>query len=311
MLFRSDMFQDIEIAKEFLDIYLNKDIHQAVDWPTFRLYDTSLIGARGNQKYADVLYIAQLKDHPVEIFFMLNHERMPDELLGVKIDEYKAAVMRRNKRQDNKNLTFMISFTLYNGKQSPYPYSYPYVHSHLLKCMGKSVMDTLALSEPNLFDIISVSEHHLLDRSIHGDKDCSNIALASHGNVGIAELFMKHINDPDIRGWLGGNKELIYNLERSEHAYSSLDYLSGANGYEMKDLLSLFNDISPILKEKMITTRQQMVNEGIVLGIKHGEQLGIKKTARQMLMGAAPISKVQEWTGLSRKELEKLKKGGM
>ena len=124
-------------------------------------------------------------------------------------------------------------------------------------------------------------------------------------------------------------------MERSVHAYSSLDYLSSANGYNMEDLLSLFNDISPILKEKMITTRQRMVNEGIALGmkkgeqlgikrgeqlgikkgeqlgIKKGEQLGIKKTARQMLMGAAPISKVQEWTGLSRKELEKLKKEGI
>ena len=99
-----DLMQDPELVKEFLFIYLDKDIQQAIEWSTLTPYDTSLIGSKGKQLYADVLYKALTKKGGAEMFFIFNHERKPDQLLPVKVEEYVLGTLRKSVRQDQKNL---------------------------------------------------------------------------------------------------------------------------------------------------------------------------------------------------------------
>ena len=299
-----DMFQHCDLAKEFLDIYLDRDIHKEVDWATFTPYDTSFIGGKERQKYADILYSAQIKDQAIEVLFMLNHERNPDKMLGLKIAEYIIGATRRSLRQGHDRHVFVLSFTLYNGVQRPYPYPYPYSYSHLSNLTGMGLIDKLRLSEQSLIDL----------------SRCEDAVLYAHGNVGLVELFMKQVNNDDIVKWLGHDKNFVLNLERSQYVDRSLRYLVDVNAYEMRILLSLLEEISPKLKEKMLTTSQQIerkgIQQGMQQGIQQGKQLGfskgVKQIAKQMLLHLhMDIDLTQKATGLSREELEALQKEGM
>ena len=303
-----DTFQDRALAKEFLGIYLNKEIHQAVDWDTFTVYDTSFIGANGMQKYADVLYVAQIKAQPIDLLFMLNHERKPNKHLGIKIGEYSLGAMRRGLRQEPGRHMFVISYTYYNGVRSPYPHAYPYSYSQFLNFEAKNLMERLILHAQNLLDVSAYK---------HTD-------IGSHGTVGIAELFMKHVDNVDVGTWLVGNEALLESFEGSECLDRSWNYLADVNECEVKKLVNLFEESLPKSKEKMLSIRQQIKKEGIQEGInqgiqegisqgrQEGERLGLRKIARQMLfqlhMG---MDVIQRATGLSVEELEQLKEEGM
>ena len=289
-----DMFQHRDLAKEFLSIYLDQDIYKEVDWNMFNLYDTSLIGARGSQKYADVFYSAQIKGQPIDVLFMLNHERKPDEFLGIRIGEYALGAMRRSMRQKNGRYVFVLSFTLYNGLRRPYPYTYPYPYSHLIGLKSTNLIDKLLLSTQNLLDV-----------SIHDDT-----VLTSHGNVGIVELFMKHVNNVDVATWLCQNKQLVENLEKSEYLHRSLLYLADVNDCEVEKLVTLFEKLLPKSKENMLTIRQQIEKKGVQQGIQQGMQCRDLEIARQMLLHLhLSMDVTQKATGLSREVLEKLQKG--
>lgn len=95
--------QNLELAKELLTIYPDKDIQQEVGWDTLTPYDTSL---QGKQRYADVLYKALTKKGSTEMFFIFSHERKPDELLPVKVAEYVLGTVRKSVRQQQEKPNF-------------------------------------------------------------------------------------------------------------------------------------------------------------------------------------------------------------
>ena len=135
--------------------------------------------------------------------------------------------------------------------------------------------------------------------------------MGSHGSVGIAELFMKHVDNVHVDTWLVKNEALMESFEGSECVKRSWNYLADVNECETEKLVTLFESSLPKSQEKMLSIRKQIEKaskqEGRQEGWQEGIQEGLRKTARQMLVGEVPISKVQKWTGLSPKELKKLK----
>jgi len=284
-----DSLQDVEVIKKFLHTHLEQDILQEIQWDSLTPYDTSLIGAKGKQLYADVLYRALTKDSQAEMFFMFNHERKPSELLGIRVEEYILGTVRKSVRQRKQRPIFILCFTIYNGLRQPYPYPH-------------SLIDYFANRE--LAKKILFNSHRLIDLSAYSDEE-----LSGHGTLGAIELLMKHIDNPNLPDWIRSHPSIIQKLESGDHLTRSIDYLVEAGHHSVEDLLALFEEISPKFKEGMLTTRQQIEKQGLRKGRQEGMQQGMQaksfEIARYMLKDQTPKEKVSMWTGSGFKAVKK------
>lgn len=309
--FYKDCMHHLEVVRKFLEVYLDKEIQEAIDWSTLAPYDTSLIGEKGKQLYADVLYRALTKQG-AEVFLIFNHERKPDELLLIRMSEYGSGTLKRSIKQKQGKPAFIVSFTLYNGSKHPYPYP-------------KDILDYY--EDRELARKLLLSGHRIIDLSDYSDEE-----LANHGPLSAMELFMKHIDNPDLLEWIRKNRSIIKELESSSYLDRSIDYLIEAGNYEVEELLTLFEEVSPKIKEEMLstrqqierdvlkrasskfkeelkTTKQQIERQAIKQGRQEGLQQGIQQVAKSLLSQLhLDLKAVQQATGLSQEELERLQK---
>ena len=180
--------------------------------------------------------------------------------------------------------------TRYNGQTHPYPYA-------------RSVVDYFEhreLARKILFDT-----HQVIDLHAYPDE-----VLASHKQLSVLELFMKHADNPALPKWLEANAELTKKLAAHKYIERSLRSISDAGYHRIEALLNSLGKVSEKLKEDMLTTTQQIersaLKEGIQLGMQEGrqeEKLGI---AKEMLQDKMPKEQISKWTGLSEAELAQL-----
>ena len=57
------------------------------------------------------------------IYFLLEHQSTPDELMAFRKLQYNVALMNQHLKKGNKKLPVIVSLCLYNGNKSPYPHS--------------------------------------------------------------------------------------------------------------------------------------------------------------------------------------------
>ena len=198
-----DLMQDIEIAQEFLLTYLDKVISEQIDWNTLALYDGSLIGGANKQLYADVVYRAKTSKHKTDVFFILNHERKPDKLLPLRSLEYVLGTLKKTIKQQQKKPGLIIHITWYNGKRKPYPYA-------------RHIFDYFA--EKELAQRIIFSSYKLINPHEIPDEE-----LASHEQLGILELFMKHADNPKLLPWIEANRAIASKLAAHKYLKRSIE----------------------------------------------------------------------------------------
>ena len=278
-LFFKDLMHDIEAAKEFLLNYIDEEVKTLIDWDTLAPYDSSLIGNNNKQRYADVLYVAKTKAHKTDVFLILNHERKADRLLPIRLQEYVLGVLKKNIKQ-KKNPEFILHLTWHNGKKGPYPYE-------------KSIFDYFQEKEV-------AKKMFLQPCTIINPHDLSDHEMADHVHTNVMELFMKYGDDPDLLLWLEANPEIVKKLAENKYIDRAIEYVADVGYHKVEDLLATFEKVSEKLKKTMLTTAQQLQQQG-----RQVKALDIAKNMLfQLHLG---MDVVQKATGLTGKELKNLK----
>ena len=75
-------FSKEEVAKDFLDTQLPKEISELLDTSTFELLKDSFIDDRLSEHLSDLLYKVPLKDKPAKtyVYVLMEHKSMEERL---------------------------------------------------------------------------------------------------------------------------------------------------------------------------------------------------------------------------------------
>ena len=165
---------------------------------------------------------------------ILNHEREPDELLPIRTLEYILGTLRKVVKQKQGKPAFIIQLTLYNGQKHPYPYA-------------RSVFDYFEHRE--LARKILLDAHRVID--LH---DYPDDVLASHQQLNVRELFMKHADHPALPQWIEANAEITKKLAAHKYIERSLRYIANARYQRIEDLLNSLGKVSAIFKLNFLPT---------------------------------------------------------
>ncbi len=278
-----DILEDTEIAREFLQAFMNSRAQEGIDWSTLEVYDTALFGENNKALYADVIYRAQTYAQE-DIFFIINHETKLDWLLSIRKLEYKLGTLRKTVKQ-KKQPALIYFLTWQSGALVPADYP-------------RSIADYFR--NPTLAKALFLEDDIIVAQELSDEK------LLQSGKASVLTIFMKYASSPQFPDWIEKNKEIVEILAENKYIDRSIEYLLEVGYHDEEALKKAFTKSSEKLKQKMLTTKQRIEKKSMQRGMEQ-ERFSIARNMLHQLRLGTEV--VKQATGLSDAELFRLAKG--
>ncbi len=262
--------------------------------------DKSFILQDFNDKEADVVYKAKLKDQEVIFYVLMELQSTVDYLIPYRLLLYMTEIWRDIFKNVSENeakrktfrLPVIVPMVLYNGDAN---WSVPIEF--------KDTLGSADLFEDNVLDF----KYILFDVQRYEEKELLELSNL----VGSVFLVDKSNELQDIIEQLKKLIAIIKNLETEEFRL----FTNWAEKILTRDLplkqkgkvTNFLKDTRPEEVEEMITNVERVLKKSWKEAETKGVEKGVEKVARQMLIDGEPVEKIMKYTGLSEEELEKLK----
>lgn len=299
---------DLKVAREFMDLYLDPEIHKLCDFDTLELISGAYVGTDLKTYYADMVFKVALKGETrrdAHIAIIAEHQStprkfMPLRILGYQVNELQEHVKRY---KDSKPLPLVVAIVYYSGKK---PYTYP-----------TDIAELFA-------DLAVDCKQHLGKFTLANVSQMDDDEILTHQQLAAVEMALKHIHDKDFSQATGVMFEAI--MKSHENGINTIlietliSYL--ADGREQGEIKPLFNKMQQVSEysEIVMSYAESLRNEGKREGIKLGKQEGIKlgehlgeqkaqqEIARNLLKSGIDSTVVAKVTHLTKAQIEELKK---
>ncbi len=298
-------------ARDFLLIHLPEHLRVLCDLRTLQLESGSFIEEDLRASHSDILYSLKTQTGEGYIYVLIEHQSSPDRHMAFRLMRYAIAAMQRHLDKGHHQLPLVIPLLFYHGKTSPCPHSMRWLDG---------------FSQPEVAERLYSQNFQLVDITTIPDEQ-----LIQHRRVAMLELLQKHIRQRDM-------------MEISEQLVSILS-LGYTNRRQFKTLLNYMlqagNAADPVAflrklalkvplkphKETLMNIAQFLEERGRKQGVLQGMKVGIEKgrrkgwqegrgeglqeaaerIARAMLEDGQEPSQVAKLTGLSLRQLDKLR----
>ena len=292
-----------EVAIAFLKGHLPQELVAMIDFDSLELTKGDFVDDFF-QFHNDVTYKAKINGKQSFIYFLVELQRIPEELMAFRMLCYLVLLLKTYYRQNKhvKKLPLVLPICLYNG-QVKYPFS-------------TSIYD--CFEDPSTARSLQFIEQFiLLDMNTY-----SRAALLKHGSSSLFQTLYKESHTGDFTALLQSFSPSFLSSLDSSYLYSSAKYMfhqsaadKGAQAVKLlvdaisnQDTRRLIMSYSDQLRQEGI---QQGVQQGVQQGIQQGVQTRSLEIARNMLFNLhLDLEVIQKATGLSREELSKLQASG-
>lgn len=297
-LFKKAM-SDIRVAKEMIESYLPAEVLQHFNISTLRISKATYIDGQYAQSAADIVYSMKSKSNQQSYLYCLwEHQSKADPNMMLRFLNYSCRIMQHHKDQGNKFLPIVIPALVYNGKNTPYPFSCDLFEAFADKELARQLMFQPA---------------HLIDLSIKDDSE-----ILEHKWAAFMQMLLKHLRADDL-------------LPKLELLQKHISYLSQFDGESilrsMLECMMLEGKISDqerfieivkknsentgehimtFAQELMHKGRQKGMQEGLQTGMQEGVKQGISQIVTNMMRKNINKHDIAELSGISIKEIELL-----
>ena len=85
--------QEVAIARAFLQAHLPKDLQKRIHFDSMRLTNNEFVLPHLQQIHSDVVYECQIDEKASYVYFLIEHQSSPDELMAFRKLQYNIALM--------------------------------------------------------------------------------------------------------------------------------------------------------------------------------------------------------------------------
>lgn len=280
-------FTDIEVATNFIEIYLPKKIKQNCDFSTLKIEPGSFVDGDLKQHYSDILYSLKVNGIKGYVYLNVEHQSTPQELMPFRMLRYKVAIMQQHLAGGNKKLPIVIPMLFYHGK-GQYPYSL-----RLIDCF-----DNPEFAKEHFFD-----DPLTIDLNLMSDEE-----IYKHKKLAFLEIVQKHIFTRDL-DYIADHISKLVKITQPEHdLFNSLVYYMLLKG-ETANVDSVIEKLKTIedYEEDVMNAAQQLKQQGLQQGLQQGREEGEHRKAiaiaKSMLAKRLNSGLIKEITGLSDQDL--------
>ena len=305
-------------AKDFIENNIPKEALDVIDMESLELIKDIFINEELQESFSDLIYRVKINNKNAYISFLLEHKSYRDKLAIFQLNKYILESWITIIQKDNtEELPIIIPMLIYHGQEKwnlktdlrdmipgfdelpnyfkkrvpVFKYDFfnigEYKESDFKKLTRLTAMMLKAFKDAFEKDLEVVLENFLIAlEEIEKEESLETIIYYGEIYLRYIELTNSNATEEDI-------KEGIRKLDGKGAVTMSI--------LERRELLGIEKGI-----EKGIAKGRR---EGIQEGRQEGKLEGIKKVAKNLLKEGAEISLVVKTTGLSKSEVEKLKRG--
>jgi len=303
--FFKETFGHVEVTKSFLQHYLPPQVRTSIDIDTLKPEKDSYINEDLEEGFSDLLFSVKMEGAKGYIYLLFEHKSYSDKTTVFQVLKYMAEIWTTKMKKENMNqVPMIIPLVIYHGASqwkmgntlggfiSSYDDLPSTLHSFIPNYIYllydiSSFTDEEIRGEARIRIIFTmfrdVKHAHNIEQVLEIiDKAITYLKELDHKRTGIAyfETFMRYIVSATKNLTTADTEKIVRKIET--------DYAEGS--------------------EVIMTLADIWREEGIKEGIKEGKKEGIKEVAKNMLVNEVDIGTICKFTGLTRNEVEKIKK---
>jgi predicted transposase YdaD len=295
------------IAQAFIYQHSLIYLREKVDWGQLVRVDRTNTDDTLKQRRRDIIYKAPFLNEEGTVFFAIEHQSENDPTIPIRFLRYTADNLENHLNEGNKKWPLLVNILLYHGTRAPYP----------LSCESTDYYENPLFGKQELW-----FRFHVIDLTQLSDEE-----ILTYGLCAPLEILLKHSRDGAFELKVEAYRKVFhactdqvgdkYIYAMLSYAYSLEDLKVGEKIHKfVKEVYKLKPEIimtygELLTKEARLEARLEGIEEGMEKGIEKGMEKGMKKEklviAKNMLRKGCEISFMQEVTGLSKEEVEKLK----
>ena len=286
-----------ENALDFVYGVLPDTLREKLDLSTLSIEPNSYIDNKLAESFSDIVYSCSVEGNTVvKISLLFEHKSYPDPYPHIQILKYIANIWEQLRKQQRKP-QIVIPIVVYHGK----------------KKWRKRNMTSYFKESGNEFCMFIPSfEYILVDLSQYTNEHIKE-GIFNRAAVKIWLLLQKHIFDRKRIGrYLRDFLKLGILYYREQEGLQFLEsvcrYILLATDLETKQVVQAAQQIPESAKEVIMTTGEKLMKQGFEQGIEQGIKQAKLEDARKMLDKGYRMEDIYDITGLSKEEVEKLKK---
>jgi hypothetical protein len=261
------VFEDPRRAAEEFRVVFPRDLAALIDWRKLKPEPTELADAALRKRYPDLRFSTRLREIPVLIDVVFEHQSTPDLQMPVRFYTKTASLWTEATRREKQKMPPVFNILLFNGKR-PWPGSLD-----LWTCIDGG--DFLQERYPGVLP----TQHIFID-DLPGTSDADIEARPQSAQVKLALLMLKHARQGDSVEALGRQAALVEQLPE-EAVVQTLRYVLQADPAATPHgaIKALERPLGTRGRELVMTYGQQMEAKGE----RRGERRGIVRTLRRIL----------------------------
>jgi predicted transposase/invertase (TIGR01784 family) len=298
-VFFKKAISNMQVAKEFFDVYLPEDIKNKVDLNTLSQQKETFLDHDLGEGSVDVLFSVQFNKEKGYFYVLVEQQTQVNHWMPFRLGKYMMRICDHHLKThpQEKHLPLIYPLIFYTGTKK---YNAP--------------LDLWSLyHDPDLAKSFWVNPFQVIElQTIEDEK------LRQHLWSGVMSYIMKRIYSKDIFPFLQQIKPLLEEISKQNFSYieSILWYtLEKAESDKSEQILELFKEsvseeergnLMPIIDKLVEKQKITWLAEGEARGEARGEVKKGIEIAKRMLSKNKSIEEIIEMTGLSEKELKKL-----
>ncbi|SMB82642.1 conserved hypothetical protein (putative transposase or invertase) [Desulfonispora thiosulfatigenes DSM 11270] len=291
-----ETFSDVKVTKDFINNYLPESIINIIDTNTLIPLKDSFIDKNLNEYFSDLLFGVKINERLGYIYFLFEHKSYTSKNIAFQLLKYMVEIWEAKITKEHTNeLPIIIPLVIYHGKNK----------WQIRTTLGEMIEGYEELPE-EIKEFIPNYKYLLYDVSKYKDEDIKGIAQLKIILTIFRDIFIK---DKE------GLKETITlaakYLRELEDRQTGIEYFETFLKYvfnvgesldeeDLKNIAEEIERIYPEGRELIMTTAERLRKEG-----RKEER---KNVARKLLIKGMPVAEIIDITGLTKEEIEKLKR---
>lgn len=292
-----ETFGTVKIAKDFINGYLPDSILDIVDIDTLKPEKDSFINKELEEVFSDLLFSVTINDRQGYLYFLFEHKSYKDRMVMFQLLRYMIEIWESKIIKENDNeLPVIIPLVIAHDKGT----------WNIKRSLSDMIPGYNQLSE-DIKKYIPNYEYLVYDLREYKDND---VKLESITRIVVKMMRdVKHGSKDNIIEVLEEGFQLLEDVIEKDsvthYIEACLRYvLSVRNDIDKNEMAKIAGNISVEGSELVMTVADQLVEEGIEIGVNQKTM----EIVRKAIIKQMDMEDIIDLTGLTEKEVEDVRK---
>lgn len=294
--FFKETFGNVEVAKDFLNNYLPKNIMNIIDINTLDPQKDSFINEELKEVFSDMLFRVNINKREGYVYLLFEHKSYMSKNISFQLLKYMIEIWETKiKKEKTDNLPMIIPLVIYHGKDS----------WNIKTTLGEMITGYKELNK-DIQKYIPNYEYMIYDISRYTDSEIKGEAQLRILLTIFRDIFIK-----DNKGLQESILRAAESLRELEDRETGIGYFETFIRYilnagqkltkaDVEEIIEKIEANYPEGSEVIMTLAERLREEGIAKGIE--------KVVQRAIIKGLSTEDIVELTGLKKEEIEDIRK---